>query len=198
MTDIKIIRQNKQELEIDNVYPEKPYGNANGKLVKFSALNLTSPGIESTLGKPQIFTVFIPELQSHIKVLSAKAHVIADVQERESQNKEYAPDRVITQIYVNDKPVFFTRTQMRPWQKPVESQDQRSVEARAAMFEVGSYIRVIDDDVILPDCIKRCVEKYWRAVERSLDNFLDTPALARTQEKPSAIANASPTTNAGK
>jgi hypothetical protein len=193
--DVKIIRLNKQALEITQVYPEKPYGNANGRLIKFTAVNLTSPGTEP---KPFMFTVFIPELQSHIKTLPALARIIVDIQERESQNKEYAPDRVITQIYVDDKPLFFTKTQTRTWGKPVEPQDFRSVEARAAMFEVGSYIRVFDCDTELSPRLKKIVEKYWMAVERSLDNFLDIPVPAKTQEKPLNGANTSPTINGGK
>jgi hypothetical protein len=197
----------KQQLEIAKTYDVKPYGRDGKSLVSVNAINLSLAEGDPLVGKYQKYVTFNPDLQNYIKQLEIGARFLADIEERERPGTEYGPDRTIVQIYQDGKPVSQVKKSGGYGKSPeviklehdnalaMEAVKRRSIEGQKAMEQIGQIL--ITPTSVSPeilgleeDDLKRIVEKYWKAVEKALDNYLatDKPAVfehAPTQDKSS-------------
>jgi len=181
----------KQQIEIVQVLEPKGYGTAGKELLPVMAKNLSLQEGDPGYGKSWKYTVFNQALQDHIKPLQPGARFLADIEERDRPDSQYGPDRNINQIYVDGKPVS-QKQSGGGWRGRsleddlvLEGVKRRSIEGQTAIAQVGNVLTCpipipnealgIDDKAWF-----RILDKYWQAIERSLDNFLADPK--KTQE----------------
>jgi len=183
----------KQQIEIVQVLEAKGYGTAGKELLPVMAKNLSLPEGDPGHGKSWKYTVFNQSLQDHIKPLQPGARFLADIEERERPDSQYGPDRNINQIYVDGKPVSQKqgfggggwKGRSLEDDLALEAVKRRSIEGQTAIAQVGLALTCptpLDGDALGLDeeAWSRVLGKYWRAVEKSLDNFLAEPAKRAT------------------
>ncbi len=183
----------KQRLGIDNVEIDVPYSQGTKQLDRIHAANLSLPEGDPLAGKVLRFTVFNGELKTFIR---GKKEVVADVEERPRPDSEYGPDRTIVQVY-DDQGQPVSRKQPGGggggWKRSLEDDlaleavKRVSIEGQTAVAQVGALVLAIVQGAKLEgvgldlDTFKRVEAKYWKAVEKGLDNFLAAP---KTQPRP--------------
>lgn len=178
----------KQQLEIVQVQELKSYAGGAKFLLPVIAKNLSLAEGDPGRGKSWKYTVFNPDLQDYIKPLAVGARFLCDVEERDRPDSEYGPDRNIVQIYVDGKPVSTKkggggggyRGRSLEEDLILEGVKRRSIEGQTAIAQVGLALTCptpipaealgIGDEGWF-----RILDKYWQAVEKSLDNFLTDP-----------------------
>jgi len=190
-TDKKIFP--KQQLEIVQVQDPKSYSGGTKTLLPVMAKNLSLAEGDPGFGKSWKYTVFNQDLQDHIKGLKVGDRRLCDIEEHERPDSEYGPDRNIVQIYVEGKPVSQKKGGGGGYGKSpemirleheldlvLEGVKRRSIEGQTAIAQVGAVLSCpnpipgealgIDEEGWF-----RILDKYWLAVERSLDVFLAEP-----------------------
>lgn len=206
MADNKVFP--KQQLEIVQVQDPKPYSGGQKTLLPVLAKNLSLSEGDAGHGKSWKYTVFNQDLQDHIKGLEVGARFLCDIEEHERPDSQYGPDRNIVQIYVNGQPISKKKAGGGYGKSPeivrleheldlvLEGVKRRSIEGQTAIAQVGI---VLTCPTPIPgealgidfDSWNRILEKYWKAVEKSLDNFLSetiqkpqdaNPAAAKTEK----------------
>ncbi len=193
----------KQQIEIVQLLEPKPYGTAGKELLRVMAKNLSLQEGDAGFGKSWKYTVFNQALQDHIKPLQPGARFLADLEERERPDSQYGPDRNIVQIYIDGKPVSQKQGgggggwKGRSLEEDLllESVKRRSVEGQTAIAQVGLALTCpspLDGDALGldEDAWKRILDKYWQAVEKSLDNFLAQPKAQAVKRKPAETLKA--------
>lgn len=203
----------KQQLEIVQVQEPKSYAGGAKFLLPVMAKNLSLAEGDPGRGKSWKYTVFNPDLQDYIKPLAVGTRFLCDLEEHDRPDSEYGPDRNIVQIYVDGKPVSTKkgggggggyRGRSLEEDLVLEGVKRRSIEGQTAIAQVGLVLTCpnpipaealgIDDEAWF-----RILDKYWQAVEKSLDNFLTDPpkpvqkpqdkqGTAETSEKVSKVA----------
>jgi hypothetical protein len=194
----------KQHLEIVQIHEEKAYGTGGKTLLPLNAKNLSLPDGDPLVGKSLKHTIFNPELKEWVKTQAVGARFLADIEERERPDKpDYGPDRTIVQIYVQGEPVSKKKGGGSWGKSPeivrleheldleLEGVKRRSIEGQTAIAQVGALIAVpgtfepfgIDKEAWL-----RILGKYWRAVEKGLDNYLAEPKKTQAAKPPQDTA----------
>lgn len=189
----------KQRLGIDNVEIDVPYSQGTKQLDRIHAANLSLPEDNPLHGKPLRFTVFNGELKTFIR---GKNSIVADVEERPRPESEYGPDRTIVQVY-DDQGQPVSRKQPGGggggWKRSLEDDlaleafKRVSIEGQTAVAQVGERL---GDILKVPPAEwprfgldeatwKRVLAKYWKAVEKGLDNYLaPTPTVSKPASAP--------------
>jgi len=184
MADNKVFP--KQQLQIVQVQDPKPYSGGQKFLLPVVAKNLSLPEGDPLREKSLKYTVFNHDLQDHIKGLKVGDRFLSDIEERERPDSEYGPDRNIVQIYVGGKPVSQKaggggyRGRSLEDDLILEGVKRRSIEGQTAIAQVGLVLACptpIPGEALGIDQEGwfRILEKYWQAVEKSLDGFLAEP-----------------------
>ena len=192
----------KQQIEIVKVLEPKGYGTAGKEVLPVMAKNLSLHEGDPLIGKSVRYAVFNQDLQGHIKPLPVGARFLCDIEERERPDSQYGPDRNIVQIYVQGEPVSKKNPGGGGWKGRsleddlvLEAVKRRSIEGQTAMAQVGEFLRskglpVINESGEFDPLMQRIYDKYWQAVEKSLDNFL---AQLQTQvAKPTTTTSPKP------
>jgi len=198
-TDKKIF--SKQQLEIVQVQELKSYSGGTKTLLPVMAKNLSLAEGDPGFGKSWKYTVFNQDLQDHIKGLKVGDRRLCDIEEHERPDSEYGPDRNIVQIYVEGKPVSQKKGGGGGYGKSpeiirleheldlvLEGVKRQSIEGQTAIAQVGNVLACptpipgealgIDEEGWF-----RILDKYWQAVERSLDVFLARPKVQEPAPK---------------
>jgi len=202
MADNKVFP--KQQLEIHKIQDPKPYSGGQKSLLPVMAVNLSLPEGDGFHGKSLKYTVFNQDLQDHIKGLEVGDRFLCDIEEHERPDSQYGPDRNIVQIYVNGQPISKKKAGGGYGKSPeivrleheldlvLEGVKRRSIEGQTAIAQVGL---VLTCPTPIPgealgidfDSWNRILDKYWKAVEKSLDNFL-SERVQKPQDANSAAA----------
>jgi len=180
----------KQQLSITNIEMDVPYSQGTKQLDRVHAVNLSLPEGDPLAGKDIRLTIFNGDLKTFVR---GKANIVADIEERPRPGRDYGPDRTIVQIYDGQgQPV--SKKQFGGgggWKGrsleddlALENVKRRSIEGQTAIAQVGLALTCTtplegDDLGTDEETWKRILAKYWRAVEKSLDNFLDEPQSAK-------------------
>lgn len=200
----------KQQLEIVKYEAAVPYGTAGKILDRMNAKNLSLQEGDPLRDKPLRYSIFNADLKNHLAALDVGARFLADIEERERPDSDYGPDRSIVQVYQNGQPVSVKKgggygkspeiiRLEHQLALELEGVKRRSIEGQTAIAQVGNMLTcptMIDGEVlgINQDEWVRVLGKYWRAVEKSLDTFLEEPTSAPTyRQKPQNKPEAPPT-----
>lgn len=177
----------KQKLEIVNAELDVPYSQGTKFLDRVQAVNLSLADGDPLAGKPLRMTIFNQSVKTFVR---GKTHVVADVEERDRPDSEYGPDRTIVQAYDEEgKPVSTKQGgggggyQRRSLEDDLalEAFKRVSIEGQTAVAQVGAALIspwAFDKAGITEEDWKRIVGKYWKAVEKGLDNYLAAPKPA--------------------
>jgi hypothetical protein len=174
----------KQQLEIVQAPTEKPYGTSGKTLVTLNAKNNSLFEGDPLIGKALKYTAFNISLKAYILKLKVGTCFLADIEERDRPNSEYGPDRNIIQIYVENKPISVKKGSGGGFRRSLEDDlaleavKRRSIEGQTAVAQVGNFLTCptpieFDDLEISKEDWTRILRKYWKAIEKSLDNYLD-------------------------
>lgn len=176
----------KQKLEIVNAELDVPYSQGTKFLDRVQAVNLSLADNDPLAGKAVRHTIFNQSVKTFVR---GKIHVLVDIEERDRPDTEYGPDRTIVQAYDEEgKPV--STKQGGGYRRSLEDDlaleavKRRSIEGQHSITEVGLWLREPNWRGLDDDRKGRIVEKYWKAIEKGLDNYLDDP------QKPAAPAPA--------
>ena len=193
----------KQRLSITNVEMDVPYSQGTKQLDRVHAVNLSLPEGDPLAGKDLRLTIFNGDLKTFVR---GKAAIVADIEERLRPDSAYGPDRTITQVYDDQgQPVSRKQGgggggyQRRSLEDDIilENVKRRSIEGQTGMAQVGLALTCptpLDGDTlgIHEEDWKRILGKYWQAVEKSLDNFLDQPTKTQAAEATTATPRKAP------
>ena len=207
MADNKVFP--KQQLQIVQVQDPKPYSGGQKSLLPVMAKNLSLPDGDPLRDKSMKFTVFNQDLQDYIKGLKIGDRFLSDIEEHERPDSQYGPDRNIVQIYVNGQPVSKKKAGGGYGKSPeivrleheldlvLEGVKRRSIEGQTAIAQVGLVLTCptpVPGEALGIEHEEdwfRILGKYWKAIEKSLDNFLAeggqkpqdaNPAAAKTEK----------------
>jgi len=190
----------KQRLQLDHFEIDVPYSQGTKSLDRVQAVNLSLPDDNPLAGKPLRMTIFNQELKTFVR---GKSTIVADVEERPRPESEYGPDRTIVQVYDDQgNPVSRKQPgggggyQRRSLEDDLvlEGVKRLSIEGQTAIAQVGERLA---DILKVPsaewgrhgldeETWKRILGKYWKAVEKGLDNYLAPPPT--TAAKPPQAA----------
>lgn len=194
----------KQKIEITHFELDVPYSQGTKFLDRVQAINLSLADDHALAGKPLRMTIFNQAVKTFIR---GKNHAVVDIEERDRpDNPEYGPDRTIVQAYDDEgKPVSTKqgggggyRGRSLEDDLALEAVKRRSIEGQTSVAQVGAFLAAGNEIAgetlgISPDDWNRIVGKYWKAVERGLDNYLDGPPpqpAKPPQDKPPASRQA--------
>ena len=170
----------KRNLEIIDIKPERGFGQDNKTLLPLMARDLSLPKDDPLYDKGLEFVIFISVLKEYMTSTPTKV-IIADYEERPSNNPEYGPNRSIQQIYVNGEPVSRKKMGYGKSAEIVRLENElkaRSIEATVAVKEIGMILRG-DKDIlglgIDVENFAKISNKYWQAINTMLDNYLKAP-----------------------
>lgn len=181
----------KQRLNILHAELDVPYSQGTKFLDRLKVVNLSLPDDDPLAGKELRMTVFNKDLKAFI---CGKTLIVADVEERPRPETDYGPDRTIVQVY-DDQGNPVSRKQAGgggSWKRSLEDDlvlegvKRRSIEGQTAVAAVGNVLTcsmpIPGENLGIDEAAwKRILAKYWKAVEKGLDNYLnDDKALART------------------
>jgi len=169
----------KQRLAIQHMELDVPYSQGTKFLDRVQAVNMSLPDGDPLTGKPLRMTIFNKAVKDFVR---GKTDIVADVEERTRPDSEYAPDRTIVQVYEdNGEPV--SKKQGGGYRRSLEDDlaleavKRRSIEGQTAVAQVGALLMGKDVDGeslgIDEDTWFRILGKYWKAVEKGLDNYLE-------------------------
>lgn len=196
----------KQRLQLDHFELDVPYSQGTKQLDRVQAVNLSLPEGDPLAGQPLRMTIFNAELKTFVR---GKANIVADVEEKPRPDKpEYGPDRTIVQVYDDQgNPVSRKQPgggggyQRRSLEDDLalEAVKRLSIEGQTSVAQVGERL---GDILKVPSAEwprhgldevtwKRVLAKYWKAVEKGLDNYLAEPA-PRQAAKPAAAGPGKP------
>jgi hypothetical protein len=171
----------KQQLEIVDYESNIPYGQGGKTLDRVTAKNYSLAQEDPLYGKPLRYTVFNGELKDLLNAKGGGFRFMADVEERPRPDKpDYGPDRTIVQVYVNGEPVSKKKggpsggyRRSLEEDLALEAVKRRSIEGQVAIAQVASFMLAEKVPWYLTnEDFDRIGRKFWRAVEKSLDNFL--------------------------
>lgn len=198
----------KRNLELATTLTEKPYGTAGKTLFKFGAIDRSLPEDHAMSGKSIPFTVFNPSLSEHLNALKKGAAFVADYEVRQRPGTEYGPDFTVAQIYVDGAPVSQKQQRGGNYGRSPESIrleyelkatlqaiERRSIEGQTGAKEIGQLLHWVVQGNTLEGCgvdidaFQRLQGKYWQAVEKMVDNFLENrnrpaPTRQKAPDKP--------------
>lgn len=183
----------KQRLEIVNIEIDVPYSQGAKQLDRVQAVNLSLPEGDPLAGKPLRMTIFNAELKPFIR---GKKGIVADIEERPRDNSDYGPDRTIVQAYDDQgQPVSRKQGGGGGYQRrsleddlALEAVKRRSIEGQTAVAQVGALLTSqtdvnLEELALAAEAWARILGKYWKAVERGLDNYLADPPAKTQAEK---------------
>jgi hypothetical protein len=175
----------KQKLHITHFDLDVPYSQGSKFLDRVQAINLSLPEDSPLAGKPLRMTIFNGDLKTYVR---GKEDIAADVEERDRPDSEYGPDRTIVQVYdEKGEPVSRKkgggggyRGLSLEEQIALENVKRRSIEGQTSVAQVGQVLTcptpIPGEDLgIDEEDWKRILGKYWKAVEKGLDNYLADP-----------------------
>ena len=170
----------KRKLELIEVRLERAFGKEGKTLLPVTARDLSLPKDDPLFGTGIEFVIFISALKEHMTSTPTKV-IIADYEERPSNNPEYGPNRSIQQIYINGEPVSKKKMGYGKSAEIVRLENElkaRSIEATVAVKEIGMILRG-DKDVLQlsidQESFTKISDKYWKAINTMLDNYLKAP-----------------------
>lgn len=182
----------KRNLELVTVLTPKTYGPDGKKtLFKFGAVDQDLPEGHAMAGKPLPFTVFNVSLSNHLNALEKGAFFVADYEIQQRPGTEYGPDFTVVQIYVDGAPVSQRQRGGGSYRSPesirleyelkaaLQAIERRSIEGQTGVKEIGQLLHWIVQGNTLEGCgidvatFQRLQGKYWQAVEKMVDNFLE-------------------------
>lgn len=190
----------KQNLAITNMEVDVLYSQGKKQLDRLQAVNLSLPEDSPLAGKPLRMTIFNAELKTYVR---GKTDIIADIEERLREDSEYGPDRTIVQVY-DEKGQPVSRKQpgggggnyRRSLEDDLELEGVKrlSIEGQTAIAQVGTVLTcptpVPGEDLGIDEASwKRILAKYWRAVEKGLDNYLAAPPPSQAAKPTQAAAS---------
>jgi hypothetical protein len=199
----------KRNLYLVQVQEVKPYGNKTPQriLLPVMAKDLSLAKGDPLADKSLRFVAFQTSLQDFIKGLKPNDIFTADYEEIPRPETEYGPDRNIVQVYKADgTPVLVqggksgggmgrSSESIRleySFKAQIEAAERISVEGQTAINQVGEWLRDPNWRGLDNEAKERILEKYWQAVEKSLDAFLAAKpiVLKETPEPATRSANA--------
>jgi hypothetical protein len=185
----------KQRLEIANVELDVKYAEGTKFLDRIFVQNLSLVEGDPLAGKNIRMTIFRDELKTFVR---GKTVIIADIEEKERPGSQYGPDRTIVQVYDEQgEPVLKKKQggggggyQRRSLEDDItlEMVKRVSIEGQTSIAQVGAAMiaNVISPNAgLTEEDWKRIFEKYWRAVEKGLDNYLAESPLKVFQQNAS-------------
>ncbi len=172
----------KQHLEIVHYEADVPYSQGTKALDRVQAVNLSLADDDPLAGKTLRMTIFNGDLKTFVR---GKSHITADIEERPRQdNPEYGPDRTIVQVYDNGEPVSRKKGGGQYQRRSLEDDlaleafKRVSIEGQTSVAQVGALLAVganFEKAGLTPEAWGRILLKYWKAVEKGLDNYLAEP-----------------------
>lgn len=196
MTEKVKIFAAKQKLEITKYEADIPYSQGTKALDRMNAKNLSLAADDPLFDKPLRYTIFKGDLKTFLRALGEGSQVVVDFEEMSRPESEYGPDRTIVQAYDHEgKPVSTKQSRTGGGGRlsleeelAVEAVKRVSIEGQSAISQVGHLLTCsnpVDPEALAidPEDLRRIVEKYWKAVERGLDNYLAQDAQ-KTIQKP--------------
>lgn len=173
----------KQRLSIVNCELDVPYSQGTKFLDRVQAVNLSLAEDDPLHDKPLRMTIFNGDLKTFVR---GKTDIIADVEERPRPDSEYGPDRTIVQVYDDQGQPVSRKQGGGGYRRSLEDDlvlegvKRRSIEGQTAVAQVGALL-TSPSDVNLEELAldaetwSRILGKYWKAVEKGLDNYLADP-----------------------
>jgi len=206
----------KQQIEIVKYEAQVPYGQGGKTLDRLTGKNLSLAEGDPLIGKTLRLTIFNADLKEYLAGKPVAFRFLADIEERDRPDTQYGPDRTIVQVYNQGEPVSKKKAGAPGGgggyrrnvedDLAVEAVKRRSIEGQTSVAQVGAILnndRPLDKEKFLsfgqdtglgiPEAdLKRIVAKYWKAVERGLDNYLADPPARPAAKLP---ADSAPKTN---
>jgi len=187
----------KRNLEIVHAEIDVPYKQNTKYLDRVQAKDWSLPDNSPLAGKPLRMTIFSDTLKHYVR---GKTNIIADVEERDRPDSEYGPDRTIVQVYDEEGEPVSKKNRgggggNYRWSLEddlaLEMVKRRSIEGQTAIAQVGQVLTSPSDipgeDLgIDEEGWKRVLGKYWAAVEKGLDNYLDDSPITPSKAPDSA------------
>ncbi|MFA5429864.1 MAG: hypothetical protein WC329_01740 [Candidatus Omnitrophota bacterium] len=186
----------KQKLEIIEIKMDESYSQGAKQLDRIQAVNLSLAETDSLYRKEIKFTVFEDILKKFIR---GKKAILADIKEKDRPETNYPPDRTIVQVYDDQgNPVLkkgaggFGGGNRRSLEDDLalEAFKRVSIEGQTMVAQVGALlvkriggVEEFDQIGLKGEDWNRILAKYWKAVEKGLDNYLAAPKtdpLAKT------------------
>lgn len=189
---LKAITIPKQQLEIISYEKDHPYGTSGGKLDRVTAKNLSLKEGDPQIGKALLYVIFNADLKAYLAPKGAAGfRFMADIEEKPSNRPEYPINRQVVQVYDNGEPVSRKKQGGSYGKSPdtIRLEHELAMELEAVR-QVGALI-CAPANVALPidkEAWQRITAKYWRVVERGLDNYMGEQAGKVSPPLPKAPA----------
>jgi hypothetical protein len=192
----------KQQIEIVKYEAEIPYSQGTKKLDRIFGKNLSLAEGDPLIGQTLRLTIFNADLKEYLAGKPEGFRFLADIEERDRPDTQYGPDRTIVQVYNQGEPVSKKKQggggggggyRGRSLEEDIalENVKRRSIEGQTSVAQVGEWLRnpnALTNTLSKEQC-DRIVGKYWKAVERGLDNYLADPSVRPTTKPPADSAS---------